>query len=297
MNGFLKNGLLVVGGVGLGSMVTQKAIVDTLHSKEIAMRQNWRECQEVLFENRKGADDVLDNLRWVISKYGHATLADFYDLAGVRALYEEGGDTMAEYPNNSHSAREKSTATAAGKTEKKLDKVVTGAAKTKKKSEARRFLNIFAPDDAENVKSSILSDVIVPGVKAAIADVTSIVLFGDTGRIGSRKSDGSRIAYQKYYDDRRDDRREYGRPRAAVGFEYDDIIFETRGDADLVLDQLESAIAKYEVASVADLYDLAGVTCRNYTANRYGWSDIQSAKVVRTSEGYVIRLPRAVQIN
>lgn len=204
---------------------------------------------------------------------------------------------MAEYPNNSHSAREKSTATAAGKTEKKLDKVVTGAAKTKKKSEARRFLNIFVPDDAENVKSSILSDVIVPGVKAAIADVISIVLFGDTGRIGSRKSGGSRIAYQKYYDDRRDDRREYGRPRAAVGFEYDDIIFETRGDADLVLDQLESAIAKYEVASVADLYDLAGVTCRNYTANRYGWSDIQSAKVVRTSEGYVIRLPRAVQIN
>ena len=204
---------------------------------------------------------------------------------------------MAEYPNNSHSAREKSTATAAGKTEKKLDKVVTGAKKKKKKSEARRFLNIFAPDDAENVKSSILSDVIVPGVKAAIADVISIVLFGDTGRIGSRKSGGSRIAYQKYYDDRRDDRREYGRPRAAVGFEYDDIIFETRGDADLVLDQLESAIAKYEVASVADLYDLAGVTCRNYTANRYGWSDIQSAKVVRTSEGYVIRLPRAVQIN
>ena len=89
MNGFLKNGLLVVGGVVLGSMVTQKAIVDTLHSKEIAMRQNWRECQEVLFENRKGADDVLDNLRWVIAKYGHATLADFYDLAGVRALYED----------------------------------------------------------------------------------------------------------------------------------------------------------------------------------------------------------------
>lgn len=53
MNGFLKNGLLVVGGVVLGSMVTQKAIVDTLHSKEIA------------------------------------TLADFYDLAGVRALYED----------------------------------------------------------------------------------------------------------------------------------------------------------------------------------------------------------------
>lgn len=76
------NGLLVVGGVVLGSMATQKAIVGAMHGKEIAKRQNWRECQEVLFENRKSADDVLDNLRWVISKYGHAT------LAGVRALYE-----------------------------------------------------------------------------------------------------------------------------------------------------------------------------------------------------------------
>ena len=72
---------------------------------------------------------------------------------------------MGEYPNNSHSAREKSDAAAAAKTEKKLDKVVTGAARTKKKSEARRFLNIFVPDDAENVKSSILGDVSVPASK------------------------------------------------------------------------------------------------------------------------------------
>ena len=39
MNGFLKNGLLVVGGVVLGSMMTQKAIIDTLHSKDISIRR------------------------------------------------------------------------------------------------------------------------------------------------------------------------------------------------------------------------------------------------------------------
>lgn len=89
MNGFLKNGLLVVGGVVLGSMATQKAIVDTLRNKNIAIRQNQRECREVLFNTRKDAEDVLGNLRWVIAKYGNATLADFYDLAGVRALYED----------------------------------------------------------------------------------------------------------------------------------------------------------------------------------------------------------------
>jgi hypothetical protein len=82
MNGFLKNGLLVVGGVVLGSMMTQKAIVDTL-------RQNQRECQEVLFETRGDVEKILDTLNYCISKYGCVTLADFYDLAGVRALYED----------------------------------------------------------------------------------------------------------------------------------------------------------------------------------------------------------------
>ena len=204
---------------------------------------------------------------------------------------------MAEYPNNSHSARERTDSTAPGKAEKTLEKVVTGAAKTRKKSEARKFVNIFVPEDGENVKSYIMMDVIIPGIKNAIADVISIVLFGDSGRIGGSRSKRDGRSRLTYWDDRRDDRREYGRPRAAAGFEYDDIIFETRGDAELVLDQLESAIANYGIASVADLYDLAGITCRNYTANRYGWTDIQSAKVIRTREGYTLQLPRTVQIN
>lgn len=147
---------------------------------------------------------------------------------------------MAEYPNNSHSARERTDSTAPGKAEKKLEKVVTGAAKTRKKSEARKFVNIFVPEDGENVKSYIMMDVIIPGIKNAIADVISIVLFGDSGRIGGSRNKRDGRSRLTYWDDRRDDRREYGRPRAAAGFEYDDIIFETRGDAELVLDQLES---------------------------------------------------------
>lgn len=89
MNGFLKNGLLVVGGVVLGSMMTQKAIIDTLHSKDISIRQNQRECQDVLFETRGDVEKILETLNYCISKYGCVTLADFYDLAGVRALYED----------------------------------------------------------------------------------------------------------------------------------------------------------------------------------------------------------------
>ena len=128
--------------------------------------------------------------------------------------------------------------------------------------------------------------------------VVSIVLFGEAGRIGTRKNAGSKVSYQRYYDDpRRDDRRNYNqRPRPVAGFEFDDIIFDNRGDADLVLDQLESAIANYGMASVLDLYDLAGLTCQNYMADKYGWTDIQSARVARTRDGYILQLPRAIQI-
>ena len=178
---------------------------------------------------------------------------------------------MPEYPDNSHSARENTSPPS-----KRVEKVVNGTAKTRKQSEVKKFAGIFMPDEVGDVKTFIITDVVIPGLKNAIADVVSIVLFGEAGRIGTRN-------YNQ-------------RPRPVSGFEFDDIIFDNRGDADLVLDQLESAIANYGMASVLDLYDLAGLTCQNYMADKYGWTDIQSARVARTRDGYILQLPRAIQI-
>lgn len=83
---------------------------------------------------------------------------------------------MAEYPNNSYNAREKKPE-GSGPPDKKLEKVVSGGTKTRKKSEVKKFANIFVPEDVENVKSYILIDVIVPGIKNAIADAVSIMLL------------------------------------------------------------------------------------------------------------------------
>lgn len=202
---------------------------------------------------------------------------------------------MADYPDNSHSARDKQREDSPP--EKKVEKVVSGAVKTRKKSEAKKFASIFVPEDTTSVKSYILMDVIVPGIKNALADVVSIVLFGESGRIGgAKKSPGSKVSYQRYYDDRRDDRRDYSKPRTVTGYEYDDIIIQGRGEAELVLEQLEEIIAAYGVANVADLYDLVGITGRSFTDNKYGWTDIRNAKVVRVRDGYILQLPRALPI-
>lgn len=199
-----------------------------------------------------------------------------------------------DYPNNSHSARAGSMTEPPR--EKRLEKVVTGNAKTKKKSGAKKFLGIFVADDMDNIRSSILSDALIPGLKRILAEAFSIFLFGDADRIGGKGRSKSTISYQRYWDEKRDDRRDYTRPRTS-GFDYDDIEFESRGDADMVLEQLEAVIDQYGMVSVADLFDLAGVTCKaGFPANKYGWTDLRDAHIIRTRDGYILSLPRTVQI-
>ena len=47
---------------------------------------------------------------------------------------------------------------------------------------------------------------------------------------------------------------------------------------------------------IADLYDLVGMDS-NYTDNRYGWTNLRSAQVVRVRDGYLLKLPKALPLN
>ena len=71
--------------------------------------------------------------------------------------------------------------------------------------------------------------------------------------------------------------------------------FETKEDAEKALSILNRIISDYGIVSVVDLADLTG---RSYCFDerQYGWTDLSSAKVVRTTEGYAIRLPKAISI-
>ena len=55
---------------------------------------------------------------------------------------------------------------------------------------------------------------------------------------------------------------------------------------------MDDILEKYGMVSVADLYDLVGVT-GNYTDNKYGWTNLSNAEIVRVRDGYQIKLPRA----
>ena len=74
------------------------------------------------------------------------------------------------------------------------------------------------------------------------------------------------------------------------------LLLESRGEAEDVLERMDELIATYQVVSVADFYDLVGVS-GNYTDNKYGWTDIRNASVIRVRDGYMIKLPKALPLN
>lgn len=199
---------------------------------------------------------------------------------------------MEEYKSNSHKSRERQNEPIP---EKKVEKVISGSAKSKKKSGLRKITNIFVPEDVEDVKSYIFEDIVVPAVKDIILDAVKAFLGVKGGSSRGRSSTASKVSYRKYYDDR--DRRDYsGVTRTRTGYEYDDVIIENRGEAEDVLSRMDELISTYGLVSVADFYDLVGIA-GNYTDNKYGWTDVRSASVIRVREGYMIKLPKALPLN
>lgn len=179
--------------------------------------------------------------------------------------------------------------------EKKVEKIISGSAKAKKKSEVKKLTDVFISEDISNVKSYIWNDIIVPIVKKAISETVDVILYGESGH-SKKKSPASRVSYRSYYEDRDDNRRrDYGSIRRS-NYDYNDIVLENRGDAEEVLIKLDELIDVYGSASIADLYDMVGMS-GSYTDNRYGWDKPGVGSVVRVRDGWLLKLPKVIILN
>lgn len=211
-------------------------------------------------------------------------------------LGSEGRKTVKmDYPSNTRAKKETTE-----KEERRVEKVISGHVVKRKKSLGKKFFETFIGEDIDTVSSYIIHDVLVPAAKSTISDMVQsgieMLLFGE--KKGSRtRRDGGRsyVSYNSYSssyrrDDRRDDRRDVSsRNRARHNF--DEIVLDSRGEAEEVLSCLVDLVIDYGEATVADLYDLVGVT-GNFTDNKYGWRDLSSASVSRVRDGYLLNLPK-----
>lgn len=182
--------------------------------------------------------------------------------------------------------------------EKKIQKIVSGGVKSKKKSDIQKFADLFVSEDVSNVKDYVFRDILIPNIKKIISEIintaTDMFLYGESSS-NRRNSGGSKISYRNYYDKRNE--RDYRRSSGPINrFDYDDIILENRGEAEAVLTQMDEIIQHFGVVSVLDLYDMIDITAP-YTADKYGWTDLRTAKVVPVRDGYLLKLPRALPLD
>lgn len=202
---------------------------------------------------------------------------------------------MNDYKPNSHRFKEEKKEPVG---DKKIPVVVSGKVKTKKKNDIRKFTDIFIAEDVSNVKSYIFMDVLVPAVKKAVSDIVrdgiDMILYGESGKRKS-SSGSSYVSYGKY-SDRRDDHRSVNDSRVKTRFDYEDLVFESRGEAEAVREQMDEMIDRYGIVTIADMYDMADMSAP-YTSNKYGWTNIRTAEPIRIKEGYILKLPKAMPID
>ena len=207
---------------------------------------------------------------------------------------------VKDYGSNSYRTREKeSNAVKSGNPngQERKEKVTTGKVSTKKQSIGKRVSDNLFVEDIKKVKDYLIYDIALPAAKKLISESVSsavdMMLWGETRRHDSR-SGGVRRDYTRAYDERNI----RGKVATRSGtYSYEEVIFDTAGDANLTLDEMWKDVEQYGMVSIADMYDHAGVTSERYTDNKYGWTDVRSASIVRIREGYLIKMPKAMPLD
>lgn len=188
---------------------------------------------------------------------------------------------------------------------KKIERVTTGTAVRRKKPLGKRLTETFIGGDAKGVWGYVLYDVLIPAAKDMVADAgreaLERMLFGD-GRRDSRRdrrglgSVSGNVRYDRYSQGRREDPRPQLSRRARATHDFDEIILPTRAEAETTIERMFDVVAKYEQVTVAELYEMVGITSE-YTDENYGWTDIRGAGVQRIRNGYLLDLPRPVHLD
>src|SRR5687768_12087852 len=74
-----------------------------------------------------------------------------------------------------------------------------------------------------------------------------------------------------------------------------DITITIREDAEKIIECLSDVIDTYEYASLADFYELVGIS-PIAADHKWGWSSMNGATVIQIREGYFVSLPEPERI-
>lgn len=189
---------------------------------------------------------------------------------------------------------------------KKVDRIIEGEVIRRKKPLGTRIKETFIGADMKSVGQYITFEVLLPAMKDTIADIVTQgaerALFGEARSTSRRTGVRPGVGYTNYSrmadprDRNRGRDREVLSRRARANHDFDDIVLSTRVEAEEVIDRLYDLVGKYQSATVADLYDLLGVSSE-FTDDKWGWTDLYGSKARRVTGGYLLDIPRPVPLD
>ncbi len=201
-------------------------------------------------------------------------------------------------PNSDKYRREK-----AAEQTREIRKVETKGVQVKKRKLGSRLIDTFVKEKPEEVGKYIIKEVIVPSIMDTIYDsVMSAIGMtfwqkADRRRPGGGSSLGSKFTNYNAISTpsiRKERTPAYGGSKGALK-SFDNLVFESKGEAEDVRDSMIEALDRYGYLTVLEFYDIAQVTVDNFTDQNWGWKrdSIGQMKILGDSaSGYYINLPR-----
>ena len=126
------------------------------------------------------------------------------------------------------------------------------------------------------------SDKMREAFSSILASKITKILFGDSSPRTTQS-----IRYRDFYYKTR-------RPSC---YSVEGIVFDTKADAEEVLEQMQELIDKYGCVCIQDFYDLCGLSDKYHSEGKWGWTTLSDASIYKHSNGWSIDMPKAVPVN
>jgi hypothetical protein len=209
----------------------------------------------------------------------------------------------SEFPPNSEASKQIKPEVV-----KNIERVTSGDVTRKRRSLRKQFSDVFVGGNARIAIQYAIMDILLPAAQDTIVETLQqgieMLFKGDARRRRGGATPPSSGPYG-YVDYARRSTFGYSRlpsaqralSRAARSrHNFDEIVLDDRTEAEQVIDQLFEIVGSYESATVADLYELVGLT-PSHTDNKWGWTDLTGAGVSRIRGGYLLDLPEPYPLN
>ena len=167
----------------------------------------------------------------------------------------------------------------------------------KPKGKVGKFLGNFFHGDFKSIKNYIFTDV----KKVAIDDAMKIladagkgavdrIIYGASEEAPTSNSTVRSVNYQGAFGSKSGQR---STPQPKFG----SLVLDSVDDCQKILKNLQGIIDRCGVVTVLQMYDMAGYYTDMHTANKYGWTSIGSAKIIKGDIGWKLEMPTPMPLD